>query len=90
MNGDMGALIVIVLLLAALLHWLPTWRRRGLWFSVTVAPGFDALPEAQAALRSFIVPLGMLAATALYLHANWLRLPERVPVHWGIDGAPNE
>jgi len=166
-NGDMGALIVIVLLLAMLLHWLPTWRQRGLWFSVTVAPGFDATPEAQAALRSYrtavwslslvamgcvvagarlaapalpevgvlcqaigasvafavmrrrilpfgvrafgvrsaaistdheglpggatsvIVPLGMLAATTLYLHANWLRLPERVPVHWGIDGTPN-
>jgi len=31
----------------------------------------------------------MLAATALYLHANWQRLPERVPVHWGLDGTPN-
>jgi uncharacterized membrane protein len=167
MNGEVGALVGIVLLMAALLHWLPTWRRRGLWFSVTVAPGFDATPEAQAALRSYrtavwglslvaigcvvagarlavpalpeagvlcqavgasvafavvrrrilpfavrasgtrsaaistdheglpggaasvIVPLGMLTATALYLHANWQRLPERIPIHWGLDGTPN-
>jgi uncharacterized membrane protein len=167
MNGEAGALVGLVLLMAALLHWLPTWRRRGLWFSVTVAPGFDATPEAQAALRSYrtavwglslvatgcavagtrlavpalpeagvlcqalgasvayavvrrrmlpfavrasgvrsaavstdheglpggaasvIVPLGMLTATALYLHANWQRLPERAPVHWGLDGTPN-
>ncbi len=167
MTGEVVALVGIVLLMTALLHWLPTWRRRGLWFSVTVAPGFDATPEAQAALRSYrtavwtlslvaigcvvagarlaapglpeagvlgqavgasvafamvrrrilpfavrvsgvrsaaistdheglpggaasvIVPIGMLTATALYLHANWQRLPERVPVHWGIDGTPN-
>jgi uncharacterized membrane protein len=167
MTGEVVALVGIVLLMTALLHWLPTWRRRGLWFSVTVAPGFDATPEAQAALRSYrmavwslslvaigcvvagarlaapglpeagvlgqaigasvafavvrrrilpfavrvsgvrsaaistdheglpggaasvIVPIGMLTATALYLHANWQRLPERVPVHWGIDGMPN-
>lgn len=167
MTGEVVALVGIVLLMTALLHWLPTWRRRGLWFSVTVAPGFDATPEAQAALRSYrmavwslslvaigcvvggarlaapalpeagvlgqavgasvafavvrrrilpfavrvsgvrsatistdheglpggaasvIVPIGMLTATALYLHANWQRLPERVPVHWSIDGMPN-
>lgn len=167
MNGEVGVLVGLVLLMTALLHWLPTWRRQGLWFGVTVAPGFDATPDARAALRSYrtavwglslvamgcvvagarlaapalpeagvvgqaigasvafavvrrrvlpfgirvsgvrsaaistdheglpggaasvIVPLGMLAATALYLHANWQRLPDRVPVHWGIDGTPN-
>jgi uncharacterized membrane protein len=167
MNVEIGALVGVVLLLTALLQWLPTWRRRGLWFGVTVAPGFDVTPEAQAALRryrkavwglllvaigcvfasvrfaapallpagvlcqavgasvafavvrrrilpfaarvsglrsaaistdheglpggaaSVFVPLGMLAATALYLHANWQRLPERVTIHWGIDGTPN-
>jgi uncharacterized membrane protein len=167
MNGEVGVIVGLVLSMTALLQWLPTWRRRGLWFGVTVAPGFDATPDARAALRSYrtavwslslvavgcvvagarlaapalpeagvvcqaigasvafavvrrrilpfgvrvsgvrsaaistdheglpggaasvIVPVGMLAATALYLHANWQRLPERVPVHWGIDGAPN-
>jgi uncharacterized membrane protein len=167
MSGEVVALVGVVLLMAALLHWLPTWRRRGLWFSVTVAPGFDTTPPAQAALRTYrtavwslslvamtcvvgsvllaapalpeagvvgqaigasvafavvrrrilpfavrtsgvrtaaisteheglpggaasvIVPLGILSATALYLHANWLLLPERVPVHWGVDGTPN-
>ena len=167
MNGETGVLVGLVLLMAALLHWLPTWRRRGLWFSVTVPPGFDATADAQAALRTYrlavwglsavaiacvvggarlsapalpaaavlgqavgasvafaivrrrilpfgvrasgvrsaaispeseglpggaasvIVPLGMLSAAALYLRANWQRLPDRVPVHWAFDGTPN-
>jgi uncharacterized membrane protein len=40
-------------------------------------------------LGSVLIPLGMLAATAAYLSANWLRLPERFPTHWTIDGTPN-
>ncbi len=35
------------------------------------------------------VPLGALAATAVYLHAHWAQLPERFPVHWDLQGAPN-
>jgi uncharacterized membrane protein len=167
MNGDSGPLVVIVLSMAALLHWLPLWRRERLWFGVTVAPGFDATPDGRAALRRYrtavwilsavaaacvvggarldlpallpigvlgqaigasvafavvrrairpfavsasgvraaaisadveglpggaagvIVPLSMPIATALYLRAHWLRLPERVPVHWALDGTPN-
>jgi uncharacterized membrane protein len=167
MTGDNLALVVTVLLIATLLHWLPLWRRQGLWFGVTVAPGFDATADGRAALRryrtavwslsavavacvvggvllaqpalppvgvlgqtfgayaafavvrrairpfaappsgvrsatlspddealpggaaSVVVPLGMLVATAVYLRANWLRIPERVPVHWSIDGTPN-
>jgi uncharacterized membrane protein len=34
-------------------------------------------------------PFAILAACALYLNANWDRIPERFPVHWGIDGRPN-
>lgn len=36
-----------------------------------------------------LVPLAMLAATAIYLHQNWSRIPERFPIHWGMDGQPN-
>jgi uncharacterized membrane protein len=167
MTGYAAVLGGLVLSLTALLHWLPTWRREGLWFSVTVAPGFDATSEGRRALVHYrialwglaivatgcvvaaaglgvtalapagvlvetvgasvafavvrrrllpfavqasgdrsatlsvdpealpggvavvIVPLGVLGATALYLRANWDRLPVRVPVHWGIDGTPN-
>jgi uncharacterized membrane protein len=35
------------------------------------------------------VPLGALAATTVYLHAHRAQLPERFPMHWGLQGAPN-
>lgn len=34
-------------------------------------------------------PFVALAATALDLQARWGDLPERFPVHWGLDGQPN-
>ena len=34
-------------------------------------------------------PFAILAACALYLKANWQRIPERFPVHWGTNGEPN-
>ena len=36
-----------------------------------------------------LVPLLLLVAAALYLHANWDGIPPRFPVHWGLDGNPN-
>jgi uncharacterized membrane protein len=36
-----------------------------------------------------VVPLLLLLATALYLHAHWDSIPARYPVHWGLDGNPN-
>jgi uncharacterized membrane protein len=35
------------------------------------------------------VPLAALAATAAYLHAHRAQLPERFPMHWNLQGAPN-
>jgi hypothetical protein len=37
-----------------------------------------------------IVPYAMLAAAAIFLRANWRRLPRRFPVHWGINGTPDQ
>lgn len=34
-------------------------------------------------------PFAILAGVALYLKANWERIPERFPVHWGTNGEPN-
>lgn len=34
-------------------------------------------------------PFAILIAAALYLAANWQRIPERFPVHWGYDGRVN-
>ncbi len=37
----------------------------------------------------FAPPLLLLAATALYLHASWNRIPETFPVHFDMNGNPN-
>jgi uncharacterized membrane protein len=37
----------------------------------------------------FLVPLAMLAGSALYLRAHWNNIPARFPVHWGSDGSVN-
>ena len=36
-----------------------------------------------------IGPFMVLAAAAVYLNMHWNDLPERFPIHWGIDGQPN-
>lgn len=35
------------------------------------------------------LPFAILVATASYLNAQWDAIPERFPVHWGLDGQPN-
>jgi uncharacterized membrane protein len=145
---------------------MPLWRRNGIWFGITVAPGYADGPEARGALHRFriviwllalaaagitafggpaafgwafpaamtlelagtlaafayarrrtlphaarpgpraasltlapegmpggivgaLVPFAILGAAALYLYLNWSRIPERFPLHWGIDGSPD-
>ena len=34
-------------------------------------------------------PFVILLVTAIYLHLHWSAIPDRFPVHWGIDGTPN-
>ncbi|HUK43022.1 MAG TPA: DUF5808 domain-containing protein [Candidatus Bathyarchaeia archaeon] len=34
-------------------------------------------------------PFLALGLTAWYLHLRWSEIPERFPVHWGIDGQPD-
>ena len=43
-------------------------------------------------LRSLILQLGpfaILLAVGCYLQARWNQIPDRFPVHWGVDGLPN-
>ena len=37
----------------------------------------------------FLLPVALLAATAIYLHDHWDRIPARFPIHWGAHGIPN-
>jgi uncharacterized membrane protein len=167
MNRAWPAIFPIALLPPLIFHWLPLWRRNGIWFGVTVAPGYTDGPEARTVLHRFriaiwllalaaisvtvlgppaifpwalpaamtleivgalaafvharrqtlphalhpspvrsvslmappeglpggaaaaLVPFAILGAGALYLYLNWSRIPERFPVHWGIDGSPD-
>ena len=34
-------------------------------------------------------PFAILLATAGYLQARWNQIPDRFPVHWGVNGMPN-
>lgn len=34
-------------------------------------------------------PFVILAAAAIYIRLVWNRIPERFPIHWGLDGRPN-
>ena len=34
-------------------------------------------------------PFAVLLAAAIYLHLHWEQIPDRFPVHWGLDGQPN-
>lgn len=36
-----------------------------------------------------IGPFAILAASAIYIRMTWYRIPERFPIHWGLDGRPN-
>jgi len=64
----------------------------------TVTPYAAEIPRQRAAslttapdrLPSFVwlggCPFIVLGVAALYLYLNWNRIPERFPVHWGING----
>jgi len=49
----------------------------------------DAGDRIASRLLWFVPPLGILAAAALYLRANWDRIPERFAIHWDINGHAN-
>jgi uncharacterized membrane protein len=36
-----------------------------------------------------LTPFAILLLTAAYVSAHWGQIPDRFPVHWGIDGRPN-
>lgn len=35
------------------------------------------------------VPFAILVATAIWLNLHWSEIPNRFPVHWGLDGRPD-
>lgn len=52
----------------------------------SLAPSDEKMP---GGVIAWLLPLLILAAAAVYLHFHWEQIPDRFPIHWGIDGTPN-
>jgi uncharacterized membrane protein len=79
---------------AAMLPAFLRARKQTMTHAVTPTPRREATlePRLKGGVGFALLQLGpfaILAATATYLNANWQRIPQRFPVHWGINGQPN-
>jgi hypothetical protein len=54
--------------------------------AATLAAASEHLPGGAVGI---VVPYAALAGAAIFLHANWQRLPSRFPIHWGLNGTPD-
>jgi hypothetical protein len=88
MNRAWSAIIPIALF-PLLFHWMPLWRRNGIWFGVTVAPGYSDGPEARGVLHRYRIAIWLLALAAVIVaalaspaNANWA-LPVAVTLEIG-------
>src|ERR1035438_1663055 len=58
-----------IALLPLIFHWMPLWRRNGIWFGVTVAPGYEDCPQARTVLHSYRIAIWLLALAAITVTA---------------------
>ena len=84
MTADSIAMFAVVLSIALLFHWLPLWRRSGLWFGVTVAPDFRNTPEARRVLRQYRIDVWAVWLVAGVL--LWAGV--RGEAHWMLAAGP--
>ena len=82
MNRAWSAIIPIALL-PLLFHWMPLWRPNGIWFGVTVAPGYADGPDARRVLQRFRTAIWLLALAAAGMAV--LGAPAEVP--WALAAA---
>lgn len=54
--------------------------------TASLEPDREAIP---GGIFAVVLPLAILAGTALYMGANRELLPERIPVHWNLAGEPD-
>ena len=69
--------IIPIALLPLLFHWMPLWRPNGIWFGVTVAPGYADGPDARRVLQRFRIAIWVLALAAAGMAV--LGAPAQVP-----------
>ena len=55
-------------------------------YEVDLSPYAEALPGGMVGVA---IPFVILAASAVILYVHWAQIPQRFPVHWGLDGTPN-
>ena len=72
-----------IALLPLLFHWMPLWRPNGIWFGVTVAPGYSDGPEARGVLHRFRIAIWILALAA----AGMAVLGAPAQVSWAFHAA---
>ena len=82
MNRAWSAIIPIALL-PLIFHWMPLWRRNGIWFGVTVAPGYSDGSEARRVLQRFRIAIWVLALAAAGMAV--LGAPAQFP--WALAAA---
>ena len=75
--------IIPIALLPLLFHWMPLWRPNGIWFGVTVAPGYADGPDARRVLQRFRIAIWVLALAAAGMAV--LGAPAQVP--WALAAA---
>jgi uncharacterized membrane protein len=75
--------IIPIALLPLLFHWMPLWRPNGIWFGVTVAPGYADGPDARRVLQRFRIAVWVLALAAAGMAV--LGAPAQVP--WALAAA---
>jgi uncharacterized membrane protein len=85
-----GLLVQVVGLTAVWLHF----RRKTTPFRVTPSARREVLLQPRRAHvpgggAAQLGPFLLLAAAAGYLCLRWNDIPDRFPVHWGLDGRPN-
>src|ERR1017187_8713664 len=66
-----------IALLPLIFHWMPLWRRNGIWFGVTAAPGYEDCPQARTVLHSYRIAIWLLALAA-FAYARRQTLPHAV------------
>ncbi|MCX6629773.1 MAG: hypothetical protein NTW28_19310, partial [Candidatus Solibacter sp.] len=61
--------IILIAMLPLIFHWMPLWRRNGIWFGVTVAPDYADSPDARGVLHRFRIATWLLALAAVAVTA---------------------
>src|SRR5208282_3501442 len=83
-------LLLVILIVAALNHFLPRLTRREIFFSVTISSGYRETPEARKTMRRYrvavwahaLIAISLVAASAVQ-NLDWLKI---AAIFWLVGG----